>query len=42
MYYGLLLVLRDLPRLELGFFSDFRSVLLERDVMRWASFLTLM
>ena len=37
--YGLLVVLRDLPRLEYGFFSDFRSVRLESDVIRWDSFL---
>ena len=36
--YGLLVVLRDLPRLEYGFFKDFRSVLFPRDVIRWASF----
>ena len=39
--YGLLLVLRGLPRLEYGFFNDFRRVRLLSDVMRLASFVTL-
>ena len=39
---GLVLGLWDFPRLDLGFLSWNRRVLFERDVMRWASFFTLM